>query len=120
MLTCCRCPDQLDVYLPAPPLLDPFLGRMIPPLLKATHDLLRSALAEHPRPPPPSHDDSSSSSAPAELSGSAQETERPLWETGRLQRLGTVLWWILKVRSWKACSACSQAALVALALITTR
>lgn len=119
---------KLDLYLPAPPLLDPVLGRILPPLLDATTDLLRRALVAHPRPSPsPSpSDDSSLPSRPADegeeqaqtvvvtaaadndnddskASPAAEKDGGVSWRVGRLERLGTVLWWILKVRSWKAC-----------------
>lgn len=57
------------------------------------HALLQSALETYPR---TETTDEISSDLQAELSS------KP-WETGRLERMGTLLWWTLKVRSWKAC-----------------
>lgn len=66
---------------------------MIPPLLSAMHALLQSALEANPR----------TATTDKVFSDLQSESSSKPWETGRLERMGTLLWWILKVRSWKAC-----------------
>jgi hypothetical protein len=134
--------EQLDIYLPSPPLLDPSLPFILTPLIASLRSLLTSTLSN---PPPLSEEEEfvppsrgerakMSRLALAELKekekvieekkkereeggmDGGQERDERCWESKRLGRLGRVVWWIMKVRGYKACrkwllSACSTALL---------
>ncbi|CDZ98449.1 Beta-tubulin folding cofactor D [Phaffia rhodozyma] len=92
----------LDIYLPAPPLIDPHLGLILPPLIGAIQRLLEGTEQI------PGHIGPSIETVSLQLEGPSSsscnlEQDGLDWRPNRLASLGTVVWWVLKVRGWKAC-----------------